>query len=237
MELIRENWDTLSIAQLEDYLQNLSRPEKEKWTRNILRTSLPLLAIESPTIKKMAQQIHKGNYKSFYKNCNFSTYDMTTIFGYLLNLEKDFSSLKHYLNIYIPHVDCWASCDILKFNTKYFEGERFSLAQEYIKSPNTFTRRIGLKIMFAYTNNYKYTPQILHTLNLFYNEKEYYVNMIVAWLFCEMFIKQREATLKFLEGHKLNNFTINKGIQKCRDSHRVSNEDKEMLLKYKKPLD
>ena len=39
--------------------------------------------------------------------------------------------------------------------------------------------------------------------------------------------------LKYLENHKLNDFTINKTISKCRDSFRVSKEDKEFLLKYR----
>ncbi len=70
-------------------------------------------------------------------------------------------------------------------------------------------------------------------MNLFYEEKHYYVNMIIAWLFAEAFIKQRAKTLEFLKSHRLNKFTINKGISKCRDSLRVSVEDKEMLIRYR----
>jgi hypothetical protein len=54
-----------------------------------------------------------------------------------------------------------------------------------------------------------------------------------SWLFCECFIKRRDKTIEFLKNHKLNKFTINKGISKCRDSYRVSKEDKEMLMKYR----
>ena len=50
---------------------------------------------------------------------------------------------------------------------------------------------------------------------------------------CELIIKNREQTLEYLKHHKLNDFTINKTISKCRDSYRVSKEDKEFLLKYK----
>ena len=39
---------------------------------------------------------------------------------------------------------------------------------------------------------------------------------------------------KYLNKNKLNKFTINKAISKCRDSYRVTKEDKEMLLQYKK---
>lgn len=57
--------------------------------------------------------------------------------------------------------------------------------------------------------------------------------MCIAWLVCELMIYNRDKTLKYLENHNLNTFTINKAISKCRDSYRVSKEDKEVLLKYK----
>lgn len=237
MELNRQIWDKKSIEELEQYLNTLSRPNKVAWTRNIIRTSMPLLAIESNKLRDIAKEIHKGNFLSFLDNCTYSNYEITIICGYLLNYEKDFETIKKYLFKYLPHVDCWASCDILKLNNKNCKIELFKLALELTKSDNTFERRAGLKIMFSYTANKEFTDKILTTLNSFYYEKEYYVNMMVAWLFCEMFIKERQSTIKFLDNHNLNNFAINKGIQKCRDSYRVTKEDKEMLLKYKKYLD
>ncbi len=73
--------------------------------------------------------------------------------------------------------------------------------------------------------------EIIDTLN---KEKEYYVNMAVAWLCCELMIKNRDKFLAYLKHHNLNDFTVNKAISKCRDSYRVSEKDKELLLKYKK---
>ena len=68
--------------------------------------------------------------------------------------------------------------------------------------------------------------------NLF-NETEYYVNMAMAWLLCECFIKQKAKTISYLQNHKLNKFTINKMISKCCDSYRVSKEDKEYLKQFR----
>ena len=58
--------------------------------------------------------------------------------------------------------------------------------------------------------------------------------MMIAWLVCELMIKRRDETLKYLEHNNLNKFTVNKMISKCRDSFRVSDEDKEMLKIYRK---
>ena len=46
--------------------------------------------------------------------------------------------------------------------------------------------------------------------------------------------EEREKTLEFLKTNKLNPFQINKAISKCRDSFRVSKEDKENLLEFRK---
>ena len=57
--------------------------------------------------------------------------------------------------------------------------------------------------------------------------------MAIAWLLCELMIYNRDMTLKYLEHNNLNIFTINKAISKCRDSYRVSKEDKELLLNFR----
>ena len=38
--------------------------------------------------------------------------------------------------------------------------------------------------------------KLFEILNSFSGESEYYVNMIISWLVCELFIKQREKTIK-----------------------------------------
>lgn len=104
---------------------------------------------------------------------------------------------------------------------------------EYIKNEKPFVRRIGMSILFNFINNSDYIDKIFKLLDKFYYEEDYYVNMMNAWLLCECFIKQRDKTLRYIKNNNLNKFTINKAIQKCRESYRVSKEDKEMLLEYK----
>ena len=58
--------------------------------------------------------------------------------------------------------------------------------------------------------------------------------MALGWFLSESFVKRREETLKLFETTALNTFTTNKAIQKIRESFRVSNDDKQTLLKYKK---
>ena len=74
MELIKSNWTNQDIKDLEKYLEKISRPNKIQWTRNIIQTALPLLAIESKNLVAIAKQIHKGNYLDFLDKNTYSRY-------------------------------------------------------------------------------------------------------------------------------------------------------------------
>lgn len=138
------------------------------------------------------------------------------------------------IDIYSSRADNWATCDLLTFHIKGNEEKYYNLTLEYINSELPFRRRIGMYILFYFVDDDKYINKIFDLLNRFENEDHYYVNMMNSWLLSECFIKQREKTLVYLNNNELNKFTLNKGIQKCRESRRVSLEDKEMLLKHKR---
>lgn len=233
MELIKDIWKKKDIKEFQEYLKTLGNLEKMEWSKNILQTSLPVLSISTPVIKDIAKKIGQGNFLEFLDYMLWEYYENTAINGFLVCKIKDFDTMKKYLDIYSSKAENWATCDLLSFDIKGKQKEFFNITLEYIKSPKPFVRRIGMSILFNFINNEEYIDKIFELLDKFQDEKEYYVNMMNAWLFCECFIKQKEKTLKYLKHHKLNKDTINKGVQKCRDSHRVSDEDKEMLLKYK----
>ena len=152
----------------------------------------------------------------------------------LISKITDFDTFKKYLDIYSSKADNWATCDLLTFHIKGNEEKYFNLTLEYINSELPFRRRIAMYILFYFIVDDNYINKIFDLLNCFGNEDHYYVNMMNSWLLSECFIRQREKALAYLKNNKLNKFTLNKGIQKCRESKRVSIEDKDMLLKYKR---
>lgn len=233
MELTRITWTKENIKEFQEYLESNEDKEKKEWTKNLLKTNMPVLAIKTPIIKGIVNKIYKGNYSEFLNLMIWEYYENTAINGFLLSKIKDFDTMKKYLDIYSARADNWATCDLLSFDIKGKEENFFELVLEYIKSDKPFVRRIGMSILFKYIENDQYIDKIFELLNRFEKEEHYYVNMMNAWLLCECFIKQREKTLEYIKNNSLNKFTINKGIQKCRESFRVSDSDKEMLLKYK----
>lgn len=233
MNLVKDIWTNDDKIEFINYLENIKSEDKIVWTKNIINTNMDVLAIKSPVLKSIIKEIFKGNYISFLDLNINNYYENTIINAGIICKIKDFNIMKKYLDNYVKTIDNWASCDTLSFNIKGKEKEFFSLAKKYIKSKKPFIRRVGIIILFEFLNRKEYLNEIFNILNSFYEETDYYVNMVNAWILCECFIKNREETLKFLESHNLNKFTINKMISKCRDSFRVSKEDKEFLLKYK----
>jgi len=234
MELVKNTWTKSDGKEFIKYLESFKREEKIVWTKNIVNTNMKVLAIKSPEINEIVKQIKKGNFLSFLDLNLNDYYENTLVNGNLITSIKDFDVMKRYLDKYSKKIDNWASCDTLKFNVKNNEENFMELSKEYLKSELPFVRRIGILILFKFIENDKYINEIYNRLNQFEDETEYYVNMINAWLVCELFIKRRDKTLEFLENNKLNRFTINKAISKCRDSFRISEEDKEFLIQFKK---
>lgn len=233
MNLIKDKWCKNDIKEFNSYLKTFKNEPRIDWAKNLLKTNLPCLAVKTSDLKSVVKEIYKGNYLSFLDLMIWHYYENTAVNGLLISKIKDFEVMKSYLDIYSKKVDNWASCDVLTFNVKGNEDKFINLCLEYLKNDKPFVRRIGMEALFKLVDNENYVNKIFEILNKFEKEEDYYVNMINSWLLCDLFIKRREDTIKFFNNSKLNKFTINKMISKCRDSFRVSDEDKRMLLKYK----
>lgn len=234
MELIKNVWTKEDGDEFIKYLRTFEKAERVEWTKNLLKTDYDVLAVPAPKLKMMAKEIAKGNFISFLDLKLDAYYENTAINALLIDKIKDFNTYADYLRRYAEIADNWATCDVLPFkNTKRDKEKLFELSHEFIKSPKPFMRRIGVDMLFTYTEDASYNERVRDLIKTLKSDGEYYVNMCVAWLVAEYVVKQRDYGIYMLASGILNDFTINKAISKCRDSYRVSQDDKEFLLKYK----
>ena len=63
--------------------------------------------------------------------------------------------------------------------------------------------------------------------------EDYYLKMMIAWYFATALAKQYDASIKYFEEHRLDEWTHKKAIQKAIESYRVSEEHKEYLKSLK----
>ncbi len=62
---------------------------------------------------------------------------------------------------------------------------------------------------------------------------EYYINMMIAWYFATALAKQWEATVPYIEEHRLPEWVHRKTIQKAVESFRVIDEHKNYLRSFR----
>lgn len=232
MNLVRDKWTKEGIEEFQAYLKTLGNPDKEEWLKRVLQTSRPAVVINNPTMKKVANEICQGNYLEFLDLLTWDNYESSAIYGYLFSKIEDFDLWKKHLDFYSERIDSWANCDLLDAPYEGNEDRLLALSREYCKSDLTFRRRIGLLMHFYYLDSN--IEAVFETLDTFTHDDEYYIIMMGGWLLSVCMRRQREKTLAYLPKSKAYYKIINKGIQKCRESTRISKEDKEFLLRYKK---
>lgn len=236
MELIKNLWIESDRQLFLDYLRTFQVKEKEAWSKRILNTKQEVLCIPTKTIGQIAKSISQGHYQSFLDLKIFDHYEAVAINGKIISSIKDFHQMKHYLDDYIHVMENWAHCDLLSFHINKNNKEQFlELSNQYLKSDHVFIRRLGLLILFQMVKDESVLDIIYKSLLSLKAEKEYYVIMMAGWLLCEAIIKYKKQTFDFINrSQDLNVKILNKGIQKCRESRRFTQEEKIELNTYKR---
>lgn len=244
MKLNRNIWTIDDIMQFIIYLGDC-KGNNQNWIKNIYKTEKICLAIPIPKLRQISNEILKGNYLQLIENyftcinqnkiiLKQIPIEFNLIIGILICKINEINLIHKYLLLYGTTSDSWAETDIikLKINDKN-RSVFFEIAKKFIKSEYIFVKRLGIIILFNFINDDVYLKKSFLEIEKLKNESNYYVNMAIAWLLCESFIKNRNQTVEFLHKGCINPFVIKKFVSKCRDSFRVSKADKEMLLPFK----
>lgn len=230
-------WTKKSYQEFVNYLTSLEEIKYKKFMSKALVGEKNLIGIKTPKLKEIAKEISKGEWREFIKYSHNCYYEEGVIKGLILGFIKcDYKIRKDYLDSFIEEIDNWAVCDIVVGNLKFLKKEKeiyYDFVKECISSSDNWRIRFGLVILLGYYLEERYIDEIFFFCSSITN-KEYYVKMAQAWLISIMFIKFREKTLDYLKENTLDKWIHNKAIQKIRESTRVSKEDKNFILIFKR---
>lgn len=198
---------------------------------NVLGVSVPKLRAVAKDLIKSCNNI--DHYFAFVGN---KYYEETMLQGIVIGyLKCSWNKKLEYITNFIPKIKDWAVCDIFCGGIKPPKNEVDSFRSfinNYLDSSKEFEVRFGVVMLLQKYVNDDYIASTLSSLQGV-NHKGYYVQMAVAWALSVCYIKYPQETLEIFKQKSLEKFTQNKAIQKCRESLRVTAENKEMLLKYK----
>lgn len=234
MVLNKEKWTINDKSEFLEYLQTFARPEKSAWAKNLLKTESPVFAILTDDMVSICKEIMKGNYKSFLDLQIFDYYETIALYGMIISRMKTLDEMLPYLEIYLMNMNCWAHCDLLQLPCLEELKETYlHFSRMYRHDYRVMVRRFSLFILFQYVKDKDFLKNIFDGILAFKNEEEYYVIMMVGWLLSECIILHKEETLNFIKNNPINKKILNKGIQKCRESRRLTQEEKDYLLQFK----
>ncbi len=194
-----------------------------------------IIGVRVPALRRYARDFFKkGDYQPFLEELPHQYYEENNLHAFLIEQIKDYHKCMAELEKFLPYIDNWATCDMLK--PKVLSKHLPELLEKigvWIKSDETYTVRFGIGMLMTYYLDEAFHSSYLDMVACIRSE-EYYINMMIAWFFATALAKQYESTLPYLLDQKLPVWVHNKTIQKAVESHRITEEQKVYLKTLKR---
>ncbi len=212
-----------------EILKSLADEEYRKFSGKITKTRLPFYGVRTPDLRKLARRIcaeYPEFGEDFFARREYS-HEEVLLCG--MSLGKDYRKNVDRLKRLIPRMDCWAHVDQVVNHLSWVKDVRAFLSEfEYLKSGGEFEARAYVMMMFGLCVNERYLPVICRELPTL-PQGMFYTDMAVAWLLCEVVVKFYDCGIKLLTEPFVTDWVRRKAISKCRDSFRLTQEQKDFL--------
>ena len=224
------------MTDLQRALFELQDVEYKKFHQKLMPTvnEESVIGVRTPVLRKFAKEFSKReNADEFLKNLPHKYYEENNLHGFLLEQIKDYDVLIKELNKFLPFVDNWATCDMMK--PKILKNHRDELIKDidlWLNSEDVYAVRFGVNCLMNYYLDGNFKPEYLQKVADIKSD-EYYINTGRAWYFATALAKQYDEAVKIVEGRVLDKQTHNKTIQKALESYRITKEQKEYLKTYR----
>lgn len=193
-----------------------------------------VIGVRTPELRKLAKELSKSpEATKFLAILPHKYYEENNLHAFLIENIRDYDTAIRALEIFLPHIDNWATCDLM--SPKVFKkhlSELYERILVWLKSDQTYTVRFGIKMLMSFYLDGNFHPEILELVTDVRSE-EYYVNMMIAWYFATALAKKYDATIPYIKEFRLDKWTHNKSIQKAIESQRISDEVKAYLRTLK----
>ena len=190
-----------------------------------------IIGVRTPKVRALVAEISRQQDIAvpFMGILPHEYYDEYNVHAFLIERIGDYDRTIAELDRFLPYVDNWATCDMLrpKVLGRYPEELREKI-REWMASGRTYTVRFGIEALMCFYLDGAFSPEVLGSVAGVRSD-EYYVKMMAAWFFATALAKQYDAALPYIEQRRLDEWTHNRTIQKAVESFRVPEEHKEYL--------
>ena len=195
---------------------------------NIAREKI--IGIRVPVLRRFVKDLSEAEKEDFLQQLPHNYYEENNLHGLIIMESKDYGSCIGELERFLPYIDNWATCDMLrpKILSKHLP-ELLEKIYQWLASEDTYIVRLAIGFLMSfYLDDGAYKREYLAKVAEV-SSKEYYVRMMVAWYFATALAKQYQDALPYMQKWRMEEWTRRKAIQKALESRRVSPEHKEYL--------
>ena len=195
-----------------------------------------VIGVRTPELRKLAKELSKTDMAADFINIlPHRYYEENNLHAFLLCDIKDYDVLITRLNKFLPFVDNWATCDMMRPAAFAKNKERLlPEIRQWMQSEEPYAVRFGIEMLMLHFLEDDFDISYAQAVAAIRSD-EYYVRMMVAWYFATALAFQYERILPFLKNKVLDPWTHNKAIQKAVESYRVTDEKKIYLKTLKNP--
>ncbi len=214
-------------------LQSLSQ-----FSAKLTPTKYKILGIPVPVMKMIAKQICLGDIQQYLDvSLTKMSFEEVMIYGMVVAISKIDDDIKiKYLTKWSGIIDNWAHTDcvgaMLK-NVKHKQNKYIDFIAELLVSEQEFRIRLAIVLLLDYYLDDNYVDYAISQVSKI-DDNQYYISMAIAWFISILFVKYKDKAIELLNNNTFNTQTINRAVQKIRDSLRVSPQDKQYVLQFKK---
>ncbi len=211
MNLTREHWTQADYNDFIKYLKTLADSKYKEFSDSLVPGIEHSFGIRIPILRDTAKKISKGNYNEFLA-CKKGVYrEEIMLEGLVMTLIKcDYPQMLEYIKVFADKI------------IEYF-----------IYHENPWVVRFGFGCLLEFYLTDEYIDRVLEYVDSI-NSDFYYVQMMQGWLIATAVAKCRDKAIKFLQYNNLNATTQNMAVRKIRESNRISKEDKDLVIQFKK---
>ncbi len=193
-----------------------------------------IIGVRSPQVRSIARAFSKReDIDEFLFELPHKFYEESNVHGFIICGFFDYDKTVKYLDDFLPYVDNWATCDLLK--PKAFPKNKDRLINDidrWLESDKTYTKRFAMGMLMTHFLDEAFKEEYLEKIYTLRSE-DYYLNMMKAWFFATALAKQWESSVKVIENNLLDRWSHNKAIQKAIESYRITDEQKIYLKTLK----
>ncbi len=249
----------MPVNSIQEKLVALADPDYQEFHSRLMPTVDPQLVIgvRTPALRTLAKRLADDPLTpEFLEQLPHRYYEENNLHGELINLAfgrrgspratalwprlaehpewDELDQAYSVLDGFLPHVDNWATCDLLapKVLARHPERTLGKIRNSWMEAGHTYTVRFGITTLMRNYLDERFNPAQLDWV-VRIPAGEYYIDMARAWYLSFALIKQYDATVGLFKERVLDPWTHNKALQKARESYRVDDETKAYLQSLK----